>query len=197
VVCREWAEQDLGPYYRDGQPTRRNIIEDRLGVRLDVGLLLGTATGTPLVGATVEIWHCDAAGRYSGYPPPIAASDRSTRTKPEYLTNQTFLRGGQTTDSAGMVEFHTIYPGWYPGRTVHIHVIARPADHIFISQIYFPDPLSDTILAGPPYRDRPGRDTVNVTDSIFSTGGQPTILDITPQTDGYVGIAQLHLPIEA
>src|SRR6185312_15116723 len=101
---------------------------------------------------SVEIWHCDASGRYSGFPPPEAASNGTG--SPEYLKDRTFLRGRQDDDGYGRVEFRTIYPSWYPGRTVHIHVIARALGRVFTSQLYFDDPLSDSILARPPYNHR-------------------------------------------
>jgi protocatechuate 3,4-dioxygenase beta subunit len=107
-VHRLWAEQEEGPYRRSPQPVRRDIIEDREGIGLQLGIRLGRPDGTPMEQTTVEIWHCDALGRYSGFPPP-----GSVRSEPvERLADQTFLRGSQTTDDAGMVEFHTIYPGW-------------------------------------------------------------------------------------
>src|SRR5258705_4715165 len=43
----------------------------------------------------------------------------------ENTVGQTFLRGHQITDSNGAVTFKTIIPGWYSGRTVHIHVMIR------------------------------------------------------------------------
>lgn len=186
-MCRLWAEQDEGPYYRAAQPERRDLVEDREGVLLQLGLRLIDDDGTPLRDAAVEIWHCDALGRYSGFPPPDPSVVVTAATAPtvEYLPGETFLRGCQATDSAGMVEFRTIYPGWYPGRTVHIHVTVHIPDFVLTSQLYFPDQISDAVLALPPYRDRPGRDTTNDTDQIFPTGGEPAMLEVTPDGGGY------------
>lgn len=176
-VCRLWAEQDEGPYHRDAHPDRRDVVEDRDGVALQLGLRLTADGGTPHRGAAVEIWHCDALGRYSGFPPPDSSG--------EYVPDETFLRGRQTTDAAGTVEFRTIYPGWYPGRTVHIHVIVRTADAVLTTQLYFPDEVTDTVLATPPYDERPGRDTTNDTDEILPTGGDAAMLDLEPVGEGY------------
>lgn len=192
VVCRQWAEQDLGPYYLHEAPNRRYVTEDRVGVALDLGLALADDDGAPLDSASVEIWHCDAHGRYSGFPPPDAAGAGSSL---EYLKDRTFLRGRQGADGSGRVEFRTIYPGWYPGRTVHIHVIARALGRVFTSQLYFDDELSDFVLSQPPYSDRTGRDTINATDGIFPTGGAPAVLEIVPAADGYLAAARLHLPV--
>jgi protocatechuate 3,4-dioxygenase beta subunit len=194
-VCRGWAEQDEGPYHREAQPERRDVVEDREGASLQLGIRL-MDHDAPVRAATVEIWQCDALGRYSGFPPPddSVAVTNLTAPRVEYLPEQSFLRGRQPTDPEGMVEFRTIYPGWYPGRTVHIHLMVQAADQVLTSQLYFPDPLSDEILATTPYRGRPGRDTTNGTDTIFPTGGDPAMLDVRPAAGGYQAAVCLLLP---
>ena len=134
------------------QPVRRDIVEDRPGAALQLGIRLAHEDGSPAT-ATVEIWQCDALGRYSGFPPPKDSSVVTAATAPaaQYLPDDTFLRGSQPTDAAGMVEFRTIYPGWYPGRTVHIHLIVQVGDGAFTSQLYFPEHVNDEVLARPPY----------------------------------------------
>ncbi len=196
TTCRSWAEQDEGPYHRDAQPLRRDIVEDRQGVPLQLGIRLTSRDGTAVSDATVEIWQCDALGRYSGFPPPDDSAVVTADTAPrgEYLADQTFLRGRQTTDSEGKVEFHTIYPGWYPGRTVHIHLMVHHGPTTLTSQLYFPDDLNDHVLAQAPYAERPGRDTTNATDEIFTTGGEPALVDVAPAGDGYQAAICLVLP---
>ena len=93
-----------------------------------------------------------------------------------------------------MVEFRTIYPGWYPGRTVHIHLVAHASGTAFTSQLYFPDALSDQVLASQPYAARPGRDTTNGADEIFPTGDGPAMLDVTRGNGGYRAAICLVLP---
>ncbi|MBI2709987.1 MAG: hypothetical protein HYX34_09865 [Actinobacteria bacterium] len=187
ATCRMWAEQDEGPYHRDLQPERRDVVEDRDGIVVQLGVRLSGAGDRPLAGATVEIWQCDALGRYSGFPPPVEPGVVTAATAPRaaYLPDQSFLRGGQRTDGEGMVEFRTIYPGWYPGRTVHVHVKVHAGGQVLTSQLYFPDDLSDEVLARPPYAARPGRDTTNASDAIFGTGGEPAVLDVLPAAEGY------------
>jgi protocatechuate 3,4-dioxygenase beta subunit len=196
VVRRPWAEQDEGPYHRNAQPSRRDVREDRDGTDLKLGIRLIDEDGhQPGPETTVEIWQCDALGRYSGFPPPGPAPVTAAEApRVEYLADQTFLRGAQRVDASGMVEFHTIYPGWYPGRTVHIHLMVHTAERILTSQIYFPDDLSEHILATAPYADRPGRDTTNATDTIFATGGEPALADITPAGTGYQAAICLVMP---
>jgi len=195
-TCRTWAEQDEGPYHRDSQPFRRDLVEDRDGSPLQVGIRLASPDGGDVPNATVEVWHCDALGRYSGFPPPDDSTVVTAGSAPrgEYLPDQTFLRGRQTTDAAGMVEFHTIYPGWYPGRTVHIHLMVHTAAATLTSQLYFPDDLNDRVLSQPPYSERPGRDTTNDTDEIFSTGGDPAVVDVAPHGSSYRAAICLALP---
>ncbi len=182
-----WAEQDEGPYYRAAQPERRDLVEDREGVQLQLGVRLTDVQGTPLRDAPVEIWHCDAFGRYSGFPPPSPAvvAAPGTESTPAYLPEESFLRGRQATDSAGRVEFRTVYPGWYPGRTLHIHLAAHTPDAVLITQLYFPDEITNVVLARPPYQDRPGRDTTNSDDEILPTGGDPAMLDVTSVAGRY------------
>jgi protocatechuate 3,4-dioxygenase beta subunit len=93
-VCRLWAEQDEGPYHRDAQPVRSDVVEDREGVALQLGIRLDRDRDGPPLGATVEIWQCDALGRYSGFPPADAlVATAPAAQRGEYLSDQTFLRG--------------------------------------------------------------------------------------------------------
>jgi protocatechuate 3,4-dioxygenase beta subunit len=187
TVCRVWAEQDEGPYRRAAPPVRRDVIEGRNGSPLQLGIRLISDEQSALRDGEVEIWHCDHLGRYSGFPPPDESDvvTAATASRVAYLPDETFLRGSQTTDATGAVEFRTIYPGWYPGRTIHIHTIVRTPNAVFTSQLYFPDQLNEEVLASEPYRDHPGRDTTNDTDSIFPTGGQPAVLDVFPNDRGH------------
>lgn len=187
TTYRLWAEQDEGPYHRDLQPERREIVEDREGVALQLGIRLARAGNRPISEATVELWQCDALGRYSGFPPPVESAVVTADMAPRgaYLPDQTFLRGRQQTDGNGMVEFRTIYPAWYPGRTVHIHLMVHTEGRVLTSQLYFPDALSDQVLARLPYSLRPGRETTNASDELFPTGGDPAVLDVVPSPDGY------------
>jgi len=176
--CRPWVEHDEGPYYLDGQPFRADLVEDRVGVPLRVTVMLRGDDGSPVAGATVDVWHCDALGRYSGFAPAGAVDSAGDR-------GERFLRGRQVTDSDGRCEFRTIYPGWYGGRTVHIHVIAEVDGRRLTSQLFFSDTLTEAVLARPPYAERPDRDTVNATDEIFAHEGEDTVLAVTPEGDGY------------
>ena len=106
----------------------------------------------PIRDAVVDIWHPDPAGQYSGYRGP---GDDGADT-----SGETFLRGMQITDANGLVEFVTIYPGWYPGRTVHVHIKAYTDQRSLVtSQMYFPDDITDIVYLAEPYSARGPRST--------------------------------------
>lgn len=161
-VCAIIPETTEGPYYFDPAMERVDITEGRPGIPTRVRLQVVDASCTPLDGARVDIWHCDATGLYSGYPGQ--GDDGSTDT-----TGQTFMRGTQFTGATGIAEFETVYPSWYRGRTTHIHFkVFLDEATVLTGQIFFPDALSEYIyLNVAPYNDRASqRDTRNVDDGI-------------------------------
>ena len=175
--CRLLVEQDEGPYHRDLDVERRDITEGHEGVPLRLGLRFMGPGSSPLAGALVEVWQADAEGRYSGFPVETSAP------------GDTFLRGSQHTDARGLCAFHTIYPGWYPGRTLHIHLIARVGESRSVTtQLFFPDAVSDEVLSQPGYAARGERDTTNATDTIFANHGDQTMLTLTPDGAGFIGL---------
>jgi protocatechuate 3,4-dioxygenase beta subunit len=165
-----------GPYYLEGDKVRRDMREGKPGVPLTVrATVLDVSTCKPVKGAAVDLWHCDAAGTYSGF----------AREGTEGLT---FLRGIQRTDRNGVAILKTIYPGWYPGRTVHIHVQVHVGGNVVhTGQLFFPDALTDVVYRRSPYNRRPSRDTRNADDSIFVNGGSRSVLRLSKSAAGYVG----------
>ena len=112
-------------------------------------------------------------------------SDRRNST-----TGQTFLRGHQVTDANGNVQFTTIYPGWYPGRAVHIHFKVRSAAgssaaYEFTSQFYFDERMTDRVHARAPYSTHTGQRMRNESDGIFRDGGAQLTLPVTERGQGY------------
>ena len=201
--CALWPEQTEGPYHRDASLEREDITEDRPGVALRLGLRLVTAAeGVPLAGVPVEIWHADHEGRYSGFKPfraqpgQVVTSDSVPRDI--VAPDETFLRGVQRTDARGLCAFHTIYPGWYSSRAVHIHVQAHFGERTATTQLYFPDAITDDVYAVAPYAGRPQRDTTNPTDSIFSTeGGEDAVLHVEGSADeGYTGVVCFAVAVD-
>jgi protocatechuate 3,4-dioxygenase beta subunit len=146
---------------------------------------LANGSCSPLAGAKVDVWHCDASGVYSD------VSDPGFSTK-----GQKFLRGYQLTDANGKAQFLTIYPGWYPGRTVHIHFKIQQSTagraRTFASQLFFEDALSDQVFAQPPYSGRGERTTLNGTDGIFS---DQMVLKAVPANGGYSATFDIGLDL--
>ncbi len=183
ISCLLTPEQTEGPYYIANQRIRRDITEHRPGSPLTLKLtVVDASTCRPLKGATVEVWHCDTGGRYSGFVSASAGGGSQP------IDKRTFLRGGQRTDGTGTATFKTIYPGWYPGRTAHIHVKVHAGGNVVhTGQLYFPDKLTDSVYATAPYNKRPARDTRNGDDSIFGAGGASSVARLSPSSSGHVG----------
>ncbi|WP_020184691.1 intradiol ring-cleavage dioxygenase [Methylopila sp. 73B] len=185
-MCLLPVEAVEGPFYFDPKLERSDVTEGRPGVPLELNLtVVDAATCAPLVGARVDLWHADAGGLYSGYPAQGGPGGVSTE-------GETFMRGSQTTGSDGSVTFRTVYPGWYRGRTPHIHVKALlNAREALTTQLYFPDALSEYVFEHvTAYGGRGGaRDTVNATDGVLrsTAHGRTTFLNLREDTDRYVG----------
>jgi protocatechuate 3,4-dioxygenase beta subunit len=175
VSCVLTPEQTEGPYYIANEKVRRNITEGRPGTPLTLRLAVVDAkTCKPIKGAAVDIWHCDASGTYSGF-----GAGRASRT---------FMRGIQRTNADGVATFKTVYPGWYQGRTVHIHVKVHVRGNVIhTGQLYFPDRMTDAVYRKTPYSGRPNRDVRNVDDMVFRNGGRRSLLSLRRNGAGYVG----------
>jgi protocatechuate 3,4-dioxygenase beta subunit len=168
-VCTLTCAQTLGPCYYDARLIREDITEGKAGMPTRISFLVVDAdTCKPVSNAAIDIWHTDAVGIYSA---PINAMCNPGDT---LARQQTFTRGVQMTSADGWAHFNTIYPGWYSGRTTHIHATVRVnATDVMTTQFYFDDALSDTIYrTHPTYAARPARDTRNTSDNIL--GGNLT-----------------------
>jgi protocatechuate 3,4-dioxygenase beta subunit len=197
--CVARPELTIGPYFVDGQLERADIRSEpsdnsvKEGVPLTLNINVANVGGnscTPIEGAQVDVWHCDAQGVYSG------VSDRSFDT-----SGQKFLRGYQLTNANGGVQFLTIYPGWYSGRTVHIHFTIRTKgadnnDYQFTSQFFFDDNLTDQVYTLEPYASKGQRDTRNANDNIFNGGGDQLLLNLQGDTtNGFTGTMNIGLDL--
>jgi len=174
ITCVLTPEMTEGPYYLPGEKVRRDITEGRPGTPLTLKLkVVNASTCRAIKGAAVDVWHADAGGTYSG----VQGSPGTT-----------FMRGIQPTDAKGVAEFLTVYPGWYQGRTVHIHVkVHLGGNVVHTGQLFFPDTLTDTVYRAAPYDTRGARDTRNANDSIFVNGGKRSMLALGRRGSGYVG----------
>ena len=197
--CVVRPELTIGPYFVDEQLNRSDIRSDPLdgSVREGVPLTLkvdvfdvANSSCTPLQGAQVDVWHCDAQGIYSG------VSDQGFNT-----VGQQFLRGYQLTDANGGVQFRTIYPGWYSGRAVHIHFMIRTTteaseSYEFTSQFFFDDALTDQVYTQEAYAGKGERNTRNDDDNIYMNGGDQLVLNVEGDNDnGYTATINIGLDL--
>jgi protocatechuate 3,4-dioxygenase beta subunit len=185
--CTVYPQQTEGPFYLSGDRLRSDVTEGRPGIPLLLTMQIVGADGcTPLPGLAVDIWHCDAEGVYSGYPGQLGGLD---------TTGQTFMRGTQVSGSDGKVVFHTIYPGWYPGRTTHIHFkVHHTATSEATSQLYFPEDVSAAVYAQQPYAARGQKDTANTADAV-AANNLPPLLRLAQASSGWV--ASLRITVAA
>ena len=172
VSCVLTPEQTEGPYYIANEAVRRNITEGRPGAPLLLrAFVVNASTCKPIKSAAVDIWHADAGGVYSGFGSGAG--------------NRTFMRGVQRTNAKGLAQFRTVYPGWYQGRTVHIHVkVHLGGNVVHTGQLYFPDAVTDAVYRKQPYSSRPSRDVRNAADSIFRNGGSKSLLSVKKNSAG-------------
>lgn len=199
-TCVVTPQLTEGPYFVDEGLLRSDIRTDPgTGIRSDgaplrLGFRVSDVTGgacTPLAGAAIDVWQCDALGRYSD----VRDAGGST-------LGQRFLRGAQLTDADGAAQFLTIYPGWYRGRTVHVHFKIRTdsaaaSGYEFTSQLFFDDALTDVVHARPPYSSTGPRDTRNANDGIFQGGGDALTLAITEEGEGYAAMIAVGVDLSA
>jgi protocatechuate 3,4-dioxygenase beta subunit len=179
-ACVLLPEQALGPYYLADELIRADISEGKPGVPLTLRLLvLDAGTCRPLADAAVDLWHCDAVGAYSAFG--AAGGD-----------SHTFLRGIQLTDRQGVAQFHTIFPGCYPGRTNHIHFQVRMAGardgetyrggHVaHTGQVFFPEAITAGLMQRGAYAPQPIARMSQAEDGIFQhQNGRASTARLTP-----------------
>lgn len=173
-MCQITEPFTLGPCYFNPDEVRQDISEGEAGVPMIVALRIVDRNCNPLSAIEVEIWHCDKDGAYSGNS--SESSDATefdvgfcTGTNSKAKTTKWF-RGTQITDSDGIVYFTTCFPGWYPGRTTHIHLQLKYNNvKSLVSQLAFEDTLSNQIHQDhSDYKSRGQKDTTNTNDDVFS-----------------------------
>jgi protocatechuate 3,4-dioxygenase beta subunit len=181
--CQVTAELTEGPYYIDVDKIRSDIREDREGTRLRLAFRVRDAQSCePLDNAVVEVWHCDGLGIYSGFE---SASEGGPGGGSGPTDEKTYLRGAQVTNADGIVEFTTIYPGWYRGRTVHFHVkIAPSGSSVVTTQVFTTKEFDEQVYASAPYDQDTGRDTFNESDGIFQ---DELVLTLRKESGGVLG----------
>ncbi|HET9129755.1 MAG TPA: intradiol ring-cleavage dioxygenase [Terriglobia bacterium] len=211
--CTLTPEQEEGPYYVDFGKTRRDVTEGKSGVPLQLRIaLVDSKRCEPLQAAAVDIWHCDATGVYSGFTangggndggrgfgPPPGGRGGPGRGGPVgrggrgqgAIDETRFLRGIQVTDKEGIAEFASIYPGWYAGRTIHIHLKVHlggnagaekyAGGHVsHTGQLFLPEDITEQIAKMEPYVSHSNvHRTLHSEDNIFrQQGGAQTMMHL-------------------
>ena len=174
TTCLLTPEATEGPYWVDYSVSRRNITQGKAGMPLVIRFtVLNARTCKPIKNADVEIWHCDALGNYS------AVNGASSR----------FLRGHQKSNAAGKAEFLTIFPGWYRGRTPHIHMkVYVGGNEVHTGQIFFNERITAAVYRTAPYAGRGQYDTPHSSDMIYlQAGGSRAELKLTKRAGGLRG----------
>jgi len=198
-IAAKNPEMVEGPYYAGGGKYRSDIRDGSSGENLELTItIINAEDRSPIEGIDVDLWHCDAAGVYSGFDtdPDEVPNDLSNGQIP---TNaDTFLRGKQTTTADGKVTFLTIYPSWYALRTPHIHLkIIENGTCNLTTQFYLPEQLTQQILeSNADYARRIEQDTFNQTDPVIATSPgdfENTWIDVKRGNDGFVGTASVYI----
>ena len=237
-ACSLTAEQEEGPYYIDDRIVRREITEGKPGIPLELRIaLLDARSCTPVPYAAIDIWHCDALGVYSGFtatdlerppgtdrPPPAGPGALNgppgpppmPPPRPHHQVDATrYLRGVQLTDAKGRAEFATLYPGWYAGRAIHIHLKVHIASSIdsakdrgghvcHTGQLFFPEEITADIAKLEPYATRLHvHRTTQSEDGVFNgQRGSASMLDLArlsrrTNADGFLATVTLAVEPEA
>lgn len=203
-ACTVTLEGEIGPYFADDSASgfnRSNILsnldgtdtQDGVPLTLTLTIIDSENSCAALAGAQVDIWHCNSSGVYSD----IAG---------ENTTTQTWLRGYQITDASGVVSFTTILPGWYSGRTTHIHLRVRSSyseassttDGTNTTQVFFSQTLIDTLdTTIAPYSAEGTNPTTNAADRVYTaqTNGENLLTLTGDTTSGYTAEFTIGLPI--
>lgn len=192
-ACVLSPELTAGPYYLANPLNRTDITEGLPGTPLEFKVqVLALPECAPLAGAAVDIWHCDAGGEYSGWN-----GNSLAETESEGKNDKSFLRGVQLTDENGVATFTTIFPGFYDGRTVHIHLKVieggkmgdtYAGGHVaHIGQAFFEEALTAEIVSQGEYAKFTHERTTNDQDSIFAQAGPGAVTSMAAKGNGWGG----------
>lgn len=182
--CIKTASETDGPYplynSRGSSISRVDVRDGKAGLPLYMTLTITNLNNScaVLANATVDIWHCDKDGYYSGYSNQGYLGTQNN-------TSSVFLRGRQTTDSNGQVKFTSIYPGWYTGRLTHIHVqIYSGTKLLLTTQIAFPDAINQAVYTTDLYKAH-GQNTMTLAqDNVFNDGTTGEMATVTTNAGG-------------
>src|SRR3954447_16188326 len=187
AACVLSPEVTEGPYWIDNNLTRHDITEGRPGLPLPLVLSVQDAkTSTTIKGAAAALWRCDAAGVYSGYESGSAGGPGQHAAPTD---SDRYLRGHQKAGADGRARFMTIYPGWYRGRTPHIHLKVHVGGAVVhTGQVFFDEKTTALVYKIAPYEAHGQPDTTHAEDGIFAQAGKKKAqLALTKRSQGRRG----------
>jgi protocatechuate 3,4-dioxygenase beta subunit len=141
-----------GPFFFCTNPGVADIARGQAGAPLVIALrAINAATCQPIADAVIDVWHCDAKGRYSGQNLAVDEAIKSASHAPP-VNDDRDCRGALRTDADGIAEFRSIYPGYYVDRAIHIHFKVHIGDRAFLTnQAHLPEPDNAAVMAMAPY----------------------------------------------
>lgn len=157
-ACEMMKDSFEGPYFTCVSPTGRSIADGQTGQALTVALRLVDGDCQPIPDGVVDIWACNATGHYSGYSsspderPDMVRAIVLGHIKPDL--SERFCRGALKTDQDGIAEFDTVYPGFYYGQPIHLHMKAHvEGKNLLTNQANFPEDVNQRVMQTAPYAD--------------------------------------------
>ena len=192
ATCVLQPEVTEGPYWIDQKLTRRDVREGKPGLPLVLAVTVVNArTCRPIKAADVEIWHCDASGNYSGFDSGSGGNGPGGPGGGGPATSTRYLRGHQPSNAAGVATFLTVFPGWYPGRTPHIHLKVHIGQDrvVHTGQVFFPEAVQARVYGAGAYAGRGNADTPHARDMIYAqAGGSRAVVKLVKRkAGGYIG----------
>ena len=185
-----------GPYFIcTDTMNARNIAEGLDGTPLTLALRITDRRCTPIPGAIVDVWQCDARGNYSGHALDPDKPPRAGRGRPREPDAPTrFLRGVLATDAEGIVEFDVVYPGYYHRRAIHTHYKVHVGNTAYMTgQALYPEEWNERIVANPLYGEgRSMERALNADDYIGRAAG---LFAVSERGDRLLATINLSAPI--
>lgn len=168
-TCTVTSPVEEGPFYLAGSPVRSNLVDGQAGARMSFTVTVVDSKCRPLPGVRVDSWQANAAGVYSGVQD--IGDDKGAGPN-----SGMFLRGTQTTNAKGQATFTTVYPGWYPARTIHIHLkLWRNGRQVLTTQVFGTDAQNAAVMAKAPYNARGPQRVTNANDMVLRRMGSGQI----------------------
>jgi hypothetical protein len=184
------TEETQGPYWFDVDSIRTDLRQDRPGMPLKLALRVQDMSACKAGGTAAAAVRPAALGG-SGGTSDGSYSQGDGEASP--TDDGTYLRGAQVAGADGIVQFTTIYPGWYRGRTVHIHLkVHVDKKTVLTTQLYMDEAVNDAVFATSPYDEHTGRDTRSDNDHIFDASG---LLSLRTSGNGYLGVLNLGVDV--